>query len=259
MVSRPTTIHLGHVQWMACLICAVALSAACGNDKPTTDAPTPPSKGGGEFVPGKTDQPAKNAAAKAEFKGNGEFMPRPEAIKDAYTLIQGPDYYVKDTLFEQIDGASDGYIAYGFKELAKAVYKPTRKDFEEEINAEIYSFNKKWGALGKFSEERSSCEKADTMAANWCLRQSDVLFWKGPYLIKVQTFEEGPVAEEVILDIAKKIDATIKDAPTPPSEVAKFPKEHQIKGSVGWRVRDLYGFSGLKGAFIQHYRPPGDA
>ncbi len=222
-------------------------AAAGGGDKKANS---------GEFVPGQQDKAVDTS--KAKFKGAGEFMPRPDAWPK-YKLTQGPDYYTKDTLFEIIDGGSEGYIAYGVVEMAKAVYKPAEGKFQEEVNIEVYRFKDVLGSFGKFGRERSSCADNAEVGDNWCLRQSDLIFWKGSNMVKVQTFDDSKEAEAAILEVARKVDSVIKDKAELPAIFAKFPKDKRIAGAGGFTPQEPFGFIGMKNTFIHAYKPDGDA
>jgi len=229
---------------------ALLLLAACNGDK---KPPEPAAAGGGEFVPGAAE-PVKAAPAEAStFRGPALGLLKTDEVA-GYTLTQGPDYYVKDKLYELMDGASDGYIAYGFSELAKGVYKAAPdKKLGEELTIEVFQFEDRLGALGKFAEERSNCQKMDAHPENFCLRSSDLLFWKGPMMVKVQTFDDTPEAEAAIIQLAQAVDKKLEGDATLPAMHGKFPAEGKLKGSEGYLVRDSFGFAGLKGLHTALY------
>lgn len=249
---------------IAGLLAALGVASGCEGDKPA-QAPTPGAdkpaadKPAGEFVPGQQDAP-KAVEVKADaFKGAGASLPNP-ANWDKYALTQDPEYFTKDTLFETIDGASDGYIAFGFAEMARGTYKPAQPtEGVDEINVEIYQFNDELGAFGKFGQERSACAAAEGVGVNWCLRQSDLLFWEGKNLVKVQTFDDSKAAEAAILEIARKVAEAIPGEAQAPKMLERFPAEGKVTGGGGYSPRDLFGFVGLKNAFTHAYQPAGDA
>jgi hypothetical protein len=233
----------------------IALFAACESGTPTVK--TAP---GGEFIPGapaKTTVDKAGPGGKPKFKGAGAFLPNTADLKDLYSLVQGPEYYTKDTLFEVIDGASDSYIAYGMTEMAKAVYKPKSGEYQDEINVEVYEFSPELGGLGKFALERSGCRDSEKRT-NWCLRDGDLLFWKGRKLVKVGAFDNTPAAMAAVGFFSAQVDAAITEQSAEPAFFQRFPKEHRISGGGGWSPRSLYGVVGLKNVFLYTYRPPGE-
>lgn len=250
---------------LCAVLMVVGFAAAC--EKPKEEGVKKPAggefvpegakkKGGdGEFVPGKEEQKS-GKAAKAEFKGAGQYLLK--SGEEKLKLDQGPDYYTKENLFEIIDGASDGYIAYGMIQMAKGVYMAEQEKFKDEVNIEIYQYGPKNGAFGKFGEERSSCGGVEEHGDNWCIRQSDLIFWKGSMMVKVQTFDDSPEAEAAILKIAKLVEGKMPGAATPPAFMSKFPAADRIKGSGSWSPRALFGFSELKDAYTAEYRPAGE-
>jgi hypothetical protein len=241
------------------IVVALALVAmGCESDKPAA----PPVAPGGDFVPTEDKKPTADAekdtaGAKAEFKGAGAVLVKPDALGDAYKLEQGPEYYTKDNLFEVIDGGSESYIAYGVTQMAKAVYKAQGGEYTDEINVEIYEFGPKLAAFGKFALERSGCKASETRA-NWCLRDGDLIFWKGHKLVKVGAFDNTKAALAAIDFFAAKVDAAITDKADLPAFFARFPKENRVAGGGGWSPRDQYGIQGLKNVYLHTYRPPGE-
>ncbi len=207
--------------------------------------------GGGEFVPGQKEKPAAKKTD-AKFEGAGEHLLKPG--EQGLKLEQGPDYYTKKTLFEIIDGASEGYIAYGMVQMAKAVYKAEEKDFKDEINVEVYQFSPKLGAFGKFAQERSSCADVVKYGEHWCVRQSDLIFWKGDKMVKVQTFDDSKAAEAAILRVGKEVEKRLSGTSEIPEPLARsFPKDKRVLGGGGYSPRDEFGFKGLGPVWMQEY------
>jgi hypothetical protein len=240
----------------AALVLTLALVALGCEDK---KAPAPQEgqapKAAGEFVPGMQEE-EKADAGDARFEGAGAFLPRGGELDNK--LEQGPEYYTRDTLFEIIDGASEGYIAYGMTQMAKAVYKPTKGDYQDEINVEIYKYEPALGALGKFAQERSSCE--DGHPDNWCVRQSDLIIWKGPHMAKVQAFDDTPAGAAAILKVARAVEAKLPGEARVPAFLSQhMPAEGRVAGGAGWSPRDEFGFSGIGPVWMQDYKPAGDA
>jgi len=47
---------------------------------------------------------------------------------ESWTLVDSPQVYHPENLFEYINGAAESYISYGFKELIVAEYKVRDND-----------------------------------------------------------------------------------------------------------------------------------
>ncbi len=246
------------MRFVAIVVALAVVAVGCESGK--TDAPPPAP--GGDFVPTEDKMAAdpgdkEPAAGKAEFKGAGAFLVKEDALGEAFALEQGPEYYTKDNLFEVIDGGSESYIAFGVTQMAKAVYKARSGDYTDEINVEVYEFGPELSAFGKFALERSGCKESETRT-NWCLRDGDLIFWKGRKLVKVGAFDNTKAALEAIAFFAEKVDKAIPDAATMPAFFARFPEEHRVPGGGGWSPRDQYGIQGLNNVYLHTYRPPGD-
>ncbi len=240
------------------VLAAVPAMAGCEGDKssaPVLEAVAPKEAGGGEFVPGSAGV-APEPVLKAEFKGSGKFLPKPEGLK-GFTLSQGPDYYTKDTLFEIIDGASAAYLEFGIEEMVKAVYKATEGEYKDEVNVEIYRFGADVAAFGKFGREAMECQEREGFGESWCVRQSDLMFWKGSSLVKVQSFDDSKAAEAAITDMARRVEGAMEGKAEAPAVMSRFPAEGRVKGGGGWSPVDPFGFGGLKNLFTHTYKVEG--
>jgi hypothetical protein len=237
------------------VLAVTLLTWGCEGEK----KPEPPKSG--EFVP-EDKKPAAPPEATppptqpaAKFEGAAEHLARHG--QEGLALEQGPEYYTKDNLFEIIDGASEGYIAYGMTQMAKAVYKPQSGDYKDEINVEVYRYEPPLGAMGKFAQERSSC--ADGHPAHWCVRQSDLIFWKGAQMVKIQAFDDSPAGAAAILKVAQALEPRLPGDANLPEFLKKMPEANRVAGGAGWSPRDEFGFSGLGPVWLQDYKPDGDA
>jgi hypothetical protein len=230
-----------------------------GDFKPPVEA----GKGGGDFKPpvdaggGAADAALPEAVAKAKFEGAGVHLPRHGEL--GLTLVQAPEYYTKDNLFEIIDGGSEGYISYGVRQMAKASYKANEEKFKDELNVELYEFEPQWSAFGKFGRERSGCEKVEGVGENWCARKSDVILWKGAVMVKVQAYDDSPEAQAALVKVAKAVEAKLPGEATPPPFLGKFPAEGKEAGSGAWSPQAVFGFEGTEEVYMQGYRPAGEA
>lgn len=230
--------------WIIVVAAALASSAGC-KDK------APPKAEGEDFLAKRAPAAAK-PAAEAEFKGAGVVLPRGKDVA-GWKLKQGPEYYDTSTLYEVINGASAGYLAYGFKQLAKADYAPDGIAFAEEIVVEAYQMKTPLAAYGKWSEERSSCDPPDKDKPPGCSRGSDRILYKGEWFVKVTTYDDSPAAVVELHKVAEAISKRTPGDAKVPADAQRLPARSRKPHSVVYRPKAVLGLDGLGDGFQADY------
>jgi len=231
---------------LLCLLALCVLATACKRE---------PEVLGEDFLAEPKAPPTPPAAA--EFKRTGAILPRDGEVK-GWRLKEGPAYYDSSTLYEVINGASPGYLAYGFVELAKADYRPEGLSFGEEIVVEAYQMKSPLAAFGKWSEERSSCDPPGADPGPGCSRGSDRVLHKGPYFVKIVTYDDTPIAVEQLRRMAEGIAKRIPGEATQPPGAARLPTEGMTANSLIYKAGDLLGVNQLGEGFQADYILAGD-
>lgn len=222
------------------VLIALALTLACKE---------PPADTGEDFL---KPPPAPEKTGPALFKGSGKSLPRDGEIK-GWRLKEGPAYYDSSTLFEVINGAASGYLAYGFVSLAKADYRPDGITYAEDIVVEIYRMKTALAAFGKYSEERSSCDKPSDDPRPGCSRGSDRIFHKGEHFVRVVTYDDSPSAVEELGRVASAVAAKMTGKSEPPAAALQLPSEGQKANSVVYKPRNMLGIDALGNGFQADY------
>ena len=234
------------VSWLSVLAASAAGPLGCKADAPD--------KLKGEDFLGEPDppRPGAGAAGPAKFEGAGVVMPRGADVP-GWKLKQGPDYYDSSNLYEVINGAAAGYLAYGFKQMAKADYAPDGIPFTEEIVVEAYQMKSPLAAYGKWSEERSSCDPTDRDKPPGCSRGSDRILYQGQWFIKVTTYDDSPAAVAELHKLATAIAKRTPGDAKVPDDADRLPADNRKDHSVVYRPKGLLGIGSLGDGFQADY------
>ncbi len=230
------------------LVCIAGLTGPLGCKDSAPDKPE-----GEDFLAAPTPDPAKAAAAgPAKFEGAGVVLPRDGDVA-GWKLKQGPEYYDSSTLYEVINGAGAGYVAYGFKQLAKADYAPDGIAFQEDVVVEAYRMKSPLAAYGKWSEERSSCDPPDKDKPPGCSRGSDRILHKGDWFIKITTYDDSPAAVTELHKLAVGIDKRTPGKVKVPEDAGRLPAKDRKTHSLVFRPKSVLGIDGLGDGFQADY------
>ena len=232
------------------LVLTIAVGAATALTSCKSKAPTQP-EGEDFLAPPKPTVPAK-AAGPAKFEGAGVVLPRGADVA-GWKLKQGPEYYDTSNLYEVINGASAGYLAYGFKKMAKADYAPEGIAFKEDIVVEAYQMKDPLAAYGKWSEERSSCDPPDKDKPPGCSRGSDRILHKGDWFVKITTYDDTPAAIKELHKMAVAIDKRTPGKAEVPADAGRLPAKARKAHSVVYRPKSVLGIDGLGEGFQADY------
>ena len=198
------------------ILVAFALAAACKS--------TPPTEEGADFL---SEPAAPKDTGPVVFRGAGEHLPRGDEVA-GWKRKEGPSYFDTGTLYEVINGASAGYLAHGFKEMAKIDYRPDGIEFKEDIVVESYRMTSPLAAYGKFSEERASCDAQPSASdVPGCSRGSDHIFFTGSFFVRVTTYDDSPAAVTQLTRFATVLAKKIPGKISIPVGATRLPKAHQ--------------------------------
>lgn len=130
-------------------------------------------------------------------------------------------------LSDYINGGSEAYYAYGFREVAA-------QDFEDDSGArltvEIYEMDRPENAFGIYSTD-SAGERwqigADASYGSGLLR-----FWKGRFFVRILCYPPDEEIEKIIRETGKKIADAIQDESARPDMFLSFVPEGADPDSV---------------------------
>lgn len=225
------------------------LAVGCGSNQEDRRGSAPP-----------PDEPTEPAKA-ARFEGVGQFLPHPTLA--GWRQNGEVRYFDADNLFNYMNGASDGFLEYGFLHLATTEYRPevTAGGSPRTVTVEVYDMGSPQGAFGKWS--RIAGEQGDpallaarvvAIGGGALQGGADLVFWKGQHLVKLTYLDEDPNATEetmragsrqVLADMARAIETGLPGTTDPPADLRRLPPDGLIAASPVFYARNVLGREGL--------------
>ncbi len=158
-------------------------------------------------------------------------------------------------LWEFIDGAADGYLAYGFQEVASADYVQEGTGTQTVID--IYQMKDPLTAFGKYSEERNPEYQFLKVGNEGYSGGTSLNFWSGPYYVKITSFEEKDSIKQEMAKLANAVAGKVSSPAAEPAEVSYFPKANQLPHSIVYIPKDVLGQSYFTNGFEAKYKTGG--
>ncbi len=158
-------------------------------------------------------------------------------------------------LWEFIDGAADGYLAYGFQEVASADYVQDGTGTQSVID--IYQMKDPLNAFGKYSEERNPEYQFLKVGNEGYLGGTSLNFWSGAYYVKITSFEEKESIKQEMSKLANAVAGKVSSPAAEPAEVSYFPKADQLPHSVVYIPKDVLAQSYFANGFEAKYKAGG--
>ncbi len=162
-----------------------------------------------------------------------------------------PRFFDAGNLWEFINGAAEGYLAYGFEEVVTADYIQQGGD---QSVIDIYRMKDPLNAFGLYSQERNADYDFMDIGGEGYVGGTALNFWHGPYYIKILVFDDKEELKAQMVEMGNHIAGNIDDSATEPAEVAYFPTENQLPYAVQYLPKDVLGQSYLVNAFESRYQ-----
>jgi hypothetical protein len=129
--------------------------------------------------------------------------------------------FVRETLWDFINGAADNYLAYGFIDLHVAEYKRGRNI----IKLEIYRHNDHINTFGIYSSERSPSFRFVNLGAQGYIADGAINFFKGNYYVKIRTYSKKEKILQSEETLAGKVAGMLEGESSMPAILNDFPDE----------------------------------
>jgi len=151
---------------------------------------------------------------------------------------QGDDeLYDRATLFHYINGAAEVYLRYSFQQvLVREFTHPA----EPRISLQLFDMGSSEDAYGIFSFEAEGDGVGigqDSEYAMGLLR-----FWKGRYMVCVQTHRETPQAKETVFALARAVAGAIEEPGERPAMLDLLPRDGLVRSTVRY-FHEPFGLS----------------
>jgi len=158
--------------------------------------------------------------------------------------------YVRENLWDFIDGAADNYLSYGFVDVHVAEYKKGRAV----IKVEIYRHSDNIMAFGIYSSERSPSFRFVNLGAQGYIADGAINFFKGNYYVKIKTYSEKEKVLRAEESLATRIAAMLEGDAAMPSMLSWFPSVGLKKNEEVFINESILGHSFLNKGFKASYQ-----
>ncbi len=187
-----------------------------------------------------------------------------------WALAGEPRYFNAEHLYDLINGGSDVFVNYGFREIVTADYRHPEKPGVT-LNAEVYDMGSLLGAFGRFSlyldnmadPSRAGDDLPEGMQEFGILGDGDLLAWKDRYLVHLTLLDENPGAsveqirqnaDEALPAIAAQIFENVKAPAMRPPETSLFPTADILGRSWTRQWNRTLGYETLPAGFTARYQ-----
>lgn len=172
-----------------------------------------------------------------------------------FRLVTEYPVYQPDNLWDFINGAADGFLALGFKDLHVAEYRKGKNS----IKLEIYRHENHTMAFGIYASERSPHFNFIGLGAQGYNADGAINFFKGSYYVKIRTYS----GKEKILQAAETLAFRVADMlpgeNSLPALLARFPAEGKLANEETYINDNVLGHSVLNSAFMAPYESGNDS
>lgn len=170
----------------------------------------------------------------------------------SWELVDNPQIFIPETLFEYINGGAESYLSYDFQELIVAHYK--KADSEMAITLEIYNMGETKNAFGIYSAERFPGQEFLDLGLQGYLDGDSINFLCGKYYIKMLCFDCGQDPSKTLLHFAQEVAKNIPDWGTFPPVLSLFPREGLVPNGERFVLKNFLGLEFLHDGYVASYK-----
>ncbi|MDZ7339398.1 MAG: hypothetical protein ONB30_12790 [candidate division KSB1 bacterium] len=161
-------------------------------------------------------------------------------------------FFGPENLWEYIDGAADLYLEYGFQAVVAAEYMTA--DSARSMTVEIYRMATPLGGFGIYAAERSPEDSIVAIGVQGCLSDNTLKFWKGPYYVKLISFDVETDVPQVLMSAGRLVASRIAGEYAQPRLLACFPEAERVPHSERYIPHHFLGQKYLHNAYRVDYR-----
>jgi hypothetical protein len=173
-----------------------------------------------------------------------------------WTVAEGPDEYLPDTLFEVLDGGAPVYHALGFRRLLRVRYQLGGETLAC-VTLDLFDMGTPLGAFGIYRAALPATAAPRAWGAEGYRLGSIAAAWNGAVYVHAEAdTDRPPLADALERLVASACGATAGHAALP-AILAPLPREHLVARSERYVARDLLGHDFLPGGLVATYAVDG--
>jgi hypothetical protein len=175
-------------------------------------------------------------------------------IPSGFEALSKDENYNAENLYEKIDGKAPLYLEAGFKELSTQRFAET-SDPNLWMEVYVYDMGTLRNAFSVYSvQKRAEAEAFASM--QFAYKSGNALYFvHGKYYIEIVGSAESDKLLRAMAEAARKIQTNLVIGPdTGIAELAIFPQENLVQGSIKLYLANAFGFEKLTNIFTARYK-----
>ncbi len=173
----------------------------------------------------------------------------PEGWKLYDSVLQ----FTAESLYEQINGRAEFFLAYNVEGLTCATYEK-QDDENAFLNLSIYDMGTPTNAFGVFAGERSrDAENLEIGRATY-RSGANCYVWRGRYYAQIEVLDDSDTDGRLGPEIAKIVAGFLPAGKEPVWGLEAFPEDDLIPDSIRYFKVDAMGLDFLRNTYTAQYR-----
>ncbi len=177
-----------------------------------------------------------------------ETLPRCDLVPD-WKQSGAARLYTADTLYDYMDGASEGYLIYGFDRMRGV----TCKSGEASFVIDISEMKDPESAFGLFASNRDPRVPTEAIGVLGQVTPQRGIFVRGNRFVEISASPPSADHATAIRAFLKALDGQMDGTSTPPPPVGWFPTEGLDANSIRLIPQSVLGLSLLKRGYLAKY------
>lgn len=175
-------------------------------------------------------------------------------VPGGFETLSKAEAYNLDNLYEKIDGKAPLYMEAGFEELFTQRFAET-SDPNLWMELYIYDMGKIKNAFSVYSEQRRDDSEAFP-SMQFAYKSGNALYFvHGKYYVEIVGSSESGELYKAIAEVAQRLKTNLAVDPNAGiAELAFFPQENLVPGSIKLYLVNAFGFEKLINIFTARYK-----
>ncbi len=157
--------------------------------------------------------------------------------------------YVADNLYDYMDGNSEGYLIYGFKQMRGVTCKSGEVSFVVDIS-EMNDAEAAWGLYASNRDPRLPVEK---LGLSGQIVPQRGIFVKGDRFVEISASPSSIDSTAALRTFLSALEKHVEGTTEAPAPVSWFPKQGLDEASIRLIPQSILGISLLKKGYIAKY------
>ncbi len=199
--------------------------------------------------------PPRRVLGEAYEEGLEKLLPVSGAI-EGWERDGEPLVYYADNLWEYINGAAEGFLAYGVKAVIAQDYVDGSG---AGLKLEVYDHETPLMGFGIYSQHRGPGLQFLEVGTEAFGDEYSLQCWKDRYYVRINVYEAGDELSAAMMSFAEAVTGAIPGEASFPPELDLFPEEGLAVKSLTYLTEGVLGRGRLPRAFAGEYELGGGA